>query len=403
MMSPKPPDPLRGLNPLNRNEIYRELRANAPVYWSTLHTGWVLTRYADVAAVLRHPDVAALDAMAFFESVCRRGGLDLPRFLEFMSSMSFLRERSRHDAIRRLLTQLLAELRRTDITAMIERRADDLLEQGERNRTIDLAQGYGKSIALFTAGTLLGLPEEDVSELGRLAGELTTVFERSMPSVSTLRKLETHAASMLDYFGRQVLSRREHPGQDGVSRLVRLAGEHLVASDSELAGYCAFFFTAAAENTAIAISASALMLLQNPQLRIRLRDDPLLVPAAVRELVRLVTPAQFVVRQSKSDLDVGGQTIRAGQAIILMLGAANRDPEAFPNPDEIDLDRSGPEALSFSVGAHRCLGAQLATLELEVAVRAILNHPRLRLSSDAPVWAPRMNIASPEHVSACFD
>jgi cytochrome P450 len=341
--------------------------------------------------------------MAFFESVCRRGGLNFPRFLEFMSSMSFLSERSRHDAIRRLLTQLLAELRRTDIATSIERRADELLKQGEAKGTIDIAAGYGKSMALFTAGTLLGLPEDDVSELGHLAGELTTVFERSMPSVSTLRKLEARAASMLDYFGRQVLSRRHKPGEDGISRLMRLAGAQLASSDSELAGYCAFFFTAAAENTAIAISASALMLLQDTALRVRLRGDRSLVPAGVREFVRLVTPAQFVVRQSKSDLEVGGQTIRGGQAIILMLGAANRDPEAFPNPDEIDLDRSGPEALSFSTGTHRCLGAQLATLELEIAIRAILDHPRLRLSSESPVWAPRMNIASPERIEACFD
>jgi cytochrome P450 len=184
---------------------------------------------------------------------------------------------------------------------------------------------------------------------------------------------------------------------------VRLAGETFACSDNELAGYCAFFFTAAAENTSIAISAAAVMLLQRPQLRARLQADRLLVPAAVREFLRLAAPVQFVVRQSKKDIGLAGLTIRAGEPMVLMLGAANRDPDAFANPDEVDLDRSGADALSFSAGPHRCLGAQLATLEMEIAIRAILDNPRLRLSSQVPVWAPRMNIAPLERADACFD
>jgi pimeloyl-[acyl-carrier protein] synthase len=401
-MSVAPPDPLRGINPSNRDAIYRELRERTPVHWSSVHAGWVLTRYADVSAVLRHADVTGLDAKAFFEEVGRRGGLDLSNLLEFVSSLSFMNLPPRHDAIRRFLLQLLGGLRRQNLTALLEQKASALLAAAERKGTIDLADGYGRALALFAAGTMLGIAEGDVFELGRLGSELTVVFERSMPSVATLKKLDARAAALIDYFERQIQSRRKSPTDDGVSLLVRLADESFTCSDRELAGYCAFFFIAAEENTAIAISASCRMLLNRPALRARLHDNPSRVSNAAREFLRLATPVQFVIRQSRSDLEIAGQRIGAGEPMILMLGAADRDPEVYPDPDEPDLDRSGPEPLAFSAGPHRCLGAQLATLELEIAIRGILAYPRLRLSAQ-PVWAPRMNIAPLERLEAHFE
>src|SRR6202044_1528120 len=113
------------------------------------HAGWVLTRYADVSAVLRHADVTGLDAKAFFEEVGRRGGLDLSNLLEFVSSLSFMNLPPRHDAIRRFLLQLLGGLRRQNLTALLEQKASALLAAAERKGTIDLAGGYGRALALF--------------------------------------------------------------------------------------------------------------------------------------------------------------------------------------------------------------------------------------------------------------
>jgi pimeloyl-[acyl-carrier protein] synthase len=395
-------DPLRELDPANREGIYAELREKTPVYWSSVHGAWILTRYADVSAILRHPDALPLSVLPFVQSLCQRGNLDLSSLLGFRSSLSLLMGPPRHDAVRPVLAQALAGIRRLNLPELLERRADLLLESGERDGSIDLAEGYGRALALFVIGSFLGIPEEDLPELSGLAVGLIAIFERTLQSVSALIRLNKCAAALQDYFARQIALRRQNLAEDGTSLLVRLADERLGCSSEELAGYCTFFFIAAEETTSAAISGAALLLLQRPALRAQLAGDPSRLSHAVRELLRLVSPVQYVGRQLRVDIQVAGQFIRAGEPILLMLGAANRDPAAFPNPDEPELGRTGPEALVFAAGPYRCIGAQLATFEVEVAVRKLLARPRLQLSPQAPIWIDRRNIAPLKRLQADF-
>jgi cytochrome P450 len=145
-----------------------------------------------------------------------------------------------------------------------------------------------------------------------------------------------------------------------------------------------------------------LILLQRPDLRARLSRDPSLHKGAAVEFLRLASPIQYVARQLRADIEIEGQLIRAGEPVMLMLGAANRDPAAFPDPDEPVLGRSGERPLTFAAGPYTCVGAQLATLEVEIAVRKLLDRPNLVLSSTAPVWSDRMNIAPLLRLEACF-
>jgi cytochrome P450 len=395
-------DPLRELGPANRERIYGELRERMPVYWSSVHAAWILTRYADVSAILRHPDALALDVMPFLQSLCQRGNLDLSNLLGFSSSLALLTRPPRHETIRRLLAQALGEIRRMNLPNLVEQRADLLLTCGERDGAIDLAGGYGRALALFVIGSFLGVPEDDLPELSGMAVDLMAVFERILASVSTLIRLDQSAAALMDYFARLIDSRRRNPTDDGASLLVRLADEQLGCSNEQLAGWCTFFFIAADSITAAGISEAVLMLLQRPAWRAQLAGDPARIPQAVRELLRLASPVQYVARQLRVDIQISGQLIRAGDAILLMLGAANRDPAAFPNPDEPELDRSGPESLVFAPGPYRCIGAQLATFEVEVAVRKLLERPRIQLSPDPPIWTERMNIAPLQRLPAYF-
>jgi cytochrome P450 len=399
---PTPPhDPLRELGPLNRDAIYAELRERTPVYWSSVYAGWILTRYADVSAILRHPDALVLDAMPLLEALCRRGNLDLSSLITFYSSLSLLTRPPRHAAIRRVLAQTLGEIWRLNLPEVLARRADLLLELGERDGAIDLAGGYGKALALFVIGSLLGVPEGDQRELSTLALDLPAVFERNL-SVNALRKLDKCAAALMDYFAGLIKLRRKNPGDDGTSRLVRLADEQLECSDEDLSGYCTFFFVAAEETTAASISGSAHLLLQRPALRAQLTSDPSRVPHAVREFLRLTTAVQYAARELPVDIRLAGQLIPAGEPIIVMLGAANRDPAAFPDPDELNLDRSGPESLVLAAGPESSIGAQLAAMELDIAVRKLLERPRLQLSPQPPVWTDRTNVAPLKHLQAHF-
>lgn len=397
-----PDDPLREICPANRDRIYAELREGMPVYWSSFFAAWVLTRYADVIKIIRHPDALASELAPFVRSLAQRGKLDLSNLIEVCSAISFLTRPPRHEAVRRLLTQALAGIWRMNLPKLLERRADLLLNNGERAGSIDLASDYGRALALFVIGTFLGVPEDDLPELSALARDLMEVFERIVPSLRTLIKLDNCGAALIDYFADLITSRRQNLGDDGASLMLRLADEHLGCSDRELAAYCTFFFIAAEETTASAISGAALILLQHPSLRARLSRDPARLPHAVRETLRLVSPVQYVTRELRVDANLEGQLVRAGDRIALMLGAANRDPAVFPNPDEPDLDRTGPESLAFAAGPYRCIGAQLATFEVELAVRKLLERPHIRLSLQSPVWTDRMNVAPLLKLQASF-
>jgi cytochrome P450 len=395
-------DPLHGLCATNRNGIYRELRERMPVYRSTVHAAWVLTRYADVSGVLKHPDSLALEVMPYLETLCRRGGLHLPNLLGFYASLSLLTRPPRHDTVRRVLAQALGGISRLNLPEMLAQRADRLLDAGQRSGGIDLAEGFGRALALFVIGTFLGIPEEDLPMLSTLAGDFMAVFERIVPSVRVMSELDRCAGALTGYFAPLLSARRKSPRDDGLSMIVRLADEQWGPGDVELAQNCLFFFIAAEETTSAAISAAALMLLDRPDLRARLCGDPSLQKSAVLEFLRLAAPIQYVARQLRVDVEIGGQVIRAGEPVMLMLGAANRDPTVFPDPDEPVLDRSGPRPLVFAAGPYSCVGAQLATLEVEVAVRKLLERSNLQRSATAPVWSDRMNIAPLLRLQACF-
>jgi cytochrome P450 len=402
-VSAQTPDPLRGMHAVNRAAIYRELRENTPVYWSQTHAAWVLTRYRDVDAALRHPDALALDPIPYLRAVGQRGGIELTNLIGFLSSVSLLTRPPRHDAIRRVLAQALAATRQMNLAALIERRAEELLADGAREGSIDLAAGFAQKIALFVIGSFFGIPDEDIQELGWLGHDLSEVFERRMQSVAKLRKLDARAASLTGYFERLLTGRRQKRSDaDGTSLIVRLADETIGCDDAELAAICTFFFIAAEETTTVGLSFAALMLLKDDRLKSRLVEDPARVPSAVRESLRLASPLQFVFRQFRSDQEIAGKRVAAGEPVMLMLGAANRDPDVFPDPDTANIDRTGPESLAFAAGPYRCVGAQLATLELEIAMRKILEYPGLRLSSEPAVWSKRANVTPLTRLPAEF-
>jgi cytochrome P450 len=338
----------------------------------------------------------------FLQALGRRGKLDLSNLIEFCSSVSLFTRPPRHEAVRRMLGQALSRIWRMNLPELLSGRAEQLLAVGEREGVIDLAGGFGWPLALFVIATFLGIGEGDLHELSAKARDLIVVFERVIPSVSTLTKLDKSAAALNDYFLRLLRARRRNRADDGISLMLKVADECLGCSDQELAGYCTFFFAAAEETTAASISGSALILLQHALLREQIQSDPSRLPDAVGEMLRLVSPVQFVVRKMRNDIYLGDQLVRADEPLLLMLGAANRDPEVYPKPDEPELNRTGPESLVFAVGPYRCIGAQLAAFEVETAMRKLLSKRRLRLASQPALWTERRNIATLLHLPACF-
>src|SRR5262249_33602386 len=162
----------------------------------------------------------------------------------------------------------------------------------------------------------------------------------------------------------------------------------------ELAGFAAFFFIAAVVTTAGSISFMARTLLETAPLAAQLREHPSKVPGFAREVLRLSSPVQYVAREAGMAFHISNKTIRAGQGFLLVLAAANRDASFYSTPVVLDIGREGPEILTFAAGPYRCVETHLATFEVELAAKKLLEHTNLKLSPEPPVWESRMNIAA---------
>jgi cytochrome P450 len=190
-----------------------------------------------------------------------------------------------------------------------------------------------------------------------------------------------------------VAERRVHPRDDLLSTLARAeeAGDRL--SEDELYANAVLLLVAGNETTTNLIGNGTLALLRHPDQLARLTADPSLIPTAAEELLRYDSPVQFTVRLLTDEIAVGGKPLRSGQMVLLLLGAANRDPDHFADPDRLDVSRADNKHLAFGLGTHFCLGAQLARLEARVAFQTLLRRmPGLRLDGPEPRYRPHFNL-----------
>ena len=224
---------------------------------------------------------------------------------------------------------------------------------------------------------LLGLPASDRDRIRRLAEVMLAVSGRSPEEVNATR------LEVLGYMTELVTDRRAHPGQDLLSTLISARDDDDKLSEFELIVLCGTLFIAGNQSTINQISNLVLTLLKHPAELAWLRDHPDLLPAAVEELLRFFPRPDGgrQIRIATADVEVGGVTVRAGDAVLVSHTAANRDTAAFDDPDRLNLARPDNHHLTFGVGAHFCLGAHLARLELQIAIGALLRHfPGLRLA-----------------------
>jgi len=193
------------------------------------------------------------------------------------------------------------------------------------------------------------------------------------------------------YFARIAEERRREPREDLLSALLAAEQEGDKLTTDEVFSTCILLLVAGNETTTNLIGNGLLALLRHPDQLALLRDDPSLMGSAIEELLRYDSPVQATSRFVLEEAEVNGHPIRSGQQVIALLGAANRDPERFPDPDGLDITRQDNQHLSFSHGFHYCLGAPLARLEGQIALSALMERfPELRLATDAPEWGDNL-------------
>jgi hypothetical protein len=365
--------------------LYRRLRETEPVH-RTAAGYWVLSRYADVAALVRDPRLGkGFHHLAASPMVAARGGAGSP-LIEEMSRWMLFQDPPDHTRLRGLVTKAFTPRAVERIRVRTQEIVDGLIDRVVGSGGMDAIADFAFPLPVTVIAEMLGLPFVDTDRCRAWTVAASRVLDPNQTREQLTRAVEA-LGHLSVYVREQIAQRRRAPGDDLLSVLIAAeeGGERL--SEDELVSTVGLLFGAGHETTVNLIGNGLLALLRNPGQLTRLRDDPSLVPNAVEELLRYDSPAQLIRRWAHEDLEVSGVRIAAGDELVLLAGAANRDPERFPEPDVLDVGRADVRHVSFGGGPHFCLGAMLARMEAQVAFATLLRRlPDIELAGGAPQW-----------------
>jgi cytochrome P450 len=370
---------------------YARLRAQDPVHWSDLLQGWVLTRHDDVVALLRDPDISVELDNARSSSVVDQQRERQARTGRTSETL-VLRDDPDHNRLRKLLQRPFGprpvEALRVMVTGRVDSAMEDLVERGGMDVIGDFA--YPLPVAVFNE--MLGLPEEDAplvrTWIAAVARNLDPVIDDEEHARCTALTNE-----MYDYLDAQIEAKRRAPADDVLTALVQAEEDGDRLTRDELVGQVVTLYVAGHEPTMSLIGNGLLALLRHPAQLALVRSRPDLLPNAVNELLRYDGPNQFVRRITVRPYTIDDTTIAPGDVIYAGVGAANRDPARWDDPDAVHVDRhDASHHVQFGSGIHHCLGAHLARLQAEVALGALLFRLEDVALAGDPRWSERMVI-----------
>jgi cytochrome P450 len=363
--------------------VYRALRSEAPAYRHEALGFWALSRHADVLAAFK-------DA----ESFSNRCGVSLDRdaFHEnARATMSFLAmDPPRHTRMRALVSRGFTPRRVAELEPRIRAIATEHLRTVEGAGRCDFIRDFAGKLPMDVISELLGVPVEDRAQLREWADLVVHRDEgvRGLPPAATGAALR-----MLQYFTAMLADRRARPRDDLTGALLQaeIDGDRL--SDREIIGFLFLMIVAGNETTTKLLGNALYWLWRNPDARRRVEADPAQVPLWVEETLRYDNSTQALARILARDVELHGEKLRAGEKVVLLVGSANRDERAFPEPDRFDLGRDTTRSLSFGQGVHFCLGAALARLEGRVALEEVRRRlPGFELEPEGLVRVHSVNV-----------
>lgn len=366
--------------------FYRGLREQTPVYWDEPIGSWLLTRYEDVVAALRRPDV--FSSARFGEAPnAARGVEGAPQDLSTVfASWMLYRDPPDHGRLRGLMVKAftprtVAQLR-PRITALVDELLDSIVSAGEADLLKALANPLPTTVIL----ELLGVPPSQRENYKAWSNDLAAFLGAGRPTRNLGERSQRSIGEMKQALSALCAERRTAPRDDLISALLAAEDRGSVLGEDELLANAMLLLFAGNETTTNLIGNGLLALLEHPEEHSRLLRAPEAIPGAIDELLRFDSPVQALARVALSDVELGGKTIRRGERVLPMIGAANRDPAVFADPDRLDVTRAAARtALGFGHGIHFCVGAGLAKMEAEIALGSVLARlPGLHLDGPRP-------------------
>ena len=347
--------------------VYSRLRDKDPVHRMRLVDAWVLTRYEHADAMLQDHD---------------RFGAEDRRFHDTGLTTMLDIDPPDHTRLRARFSRAFTPRSVSRWVARVQEIADPLLDAAAGHDRIDLIAALGYPLPVTVIAEMLGVPAEDMDRFEGWSNDIALIVEPILTRTQ-VENVQRATEESFAYFEAIVEARQREPRDHLVSALLAAEEKGDRLTREELLSIMLRILVAGNETTRNLIGNGMLALLRHPDQLRRLRDVPGLLDPAVDELFRYDSPVQLDGRVVREDLEMGGKRLRAGQRTIALLGAANRDPAAFENPDALDIGRKEKSHLSFGRGIHYCLGASLAGLEARITFRSLLDRfPSIRLAAE---------------------
>ncbi len=367
--------------------VYRTLQETNPVHRSPFGF-WVFTRHADCLAVLRDrrasSDGRNIDATDF-PAIRDREVIEGTGAGEAVAEMApfLFRDPPDHTRLRGLVQKAFTPRVVEGLRPRVEQICDSLLDDALARGRCDLVGQYAYPLPVQIIVEMLGVPAEDHEQFRVWSDALARGLDPDflLPPEAVQQRLNG-ILSFAQYFGGLIEQRRAHPGDDLLTRLIQAEEQGDVLSQGELLSTCILLLVAGHETSVNLIAGGALALMDHPDQMERFRRDPAVLRSAVEEMLRYVGPVQLTGRVALEPIEVGGVVIGTGEFAMLLIGSADRDPQAFEDPDVFDVGRTDNNHLGFGFGIHHCLGAPLARLEAQVALTALARRARVLERTD---------------------
>ena len=374
----------------NPYPLYHRLRTEDPVHWDPFLHAWVVTRYEDVVRVLHH---FSADRTPTPEQLTSMGLSALNPVAQVMVRQMLFLDAPAHTRLRGLASVAFTPSRVERLRAHIQEIVDGLLDRVESAGQSDLIADLAEPMPAIVTAELMGVPVDDHKQLKSWSADFAEMLGNFQHNPDRIPRVLRSVEEMTAYFRAAIREQHEHPRDGLIQALMSAEIEGSRLTEEEVIANVIVTMVGGQETTTNLIGNGLLSLLRHPDQLHKLRDDSSLIPSAVEELLRYESPSQHTARLARDDVQMGGRLIRKRQAVIAVMGAANRDPQRFPDPDRLDITRKDNRHVAFGWAAHFCFGAPLARIEGQIAFETILRRlPRLTLDPRPLVWRQNLGL-----------
>jgi cytochrome P450 len=370
--------------------LYARLREESPVLWDRFLHAWVLTRYDDVVEVLGR---FSAECTLTPERLTELGMQRLAPVAEIMVKQMLFMDPPQHRRVRGLASTAFTARRVERLRDHIRDIANDLIDRVAEHGEMDLMSDFAGPLPAIVSAEMLGLPTQDHEQLKDWSQTFAQILGNFQNNPDGMDDVLNATSDMSAYLYRTLVRHSDAPavGLIGLLSQARVQGDRL--TEEEVIANTIITMVGAMETTTNLTGNGLVTLLRNPAALEQLRDDPAILPGAIEELLRYESPSQQTTRIAPEDLVLGGQQIERGQSVIAVMGAANRDPERFADPNRLDLTRQDNRHLAFGWGPHFCFGAPLGRIEAQIAFETLLTRLReLELVGGPLQWRANLKL-----------